>query len=91
METHTYIFTDDAKDKRFSGSVRLPTAPKTKYDVCVLADAAHIEEAQKHNIAFMDVEALKNLKKSKKLIRKLCESLADFLNLLTPISFSFFF
>ncbi len=69
----------DAKDKRFAGSIRLPTAPKKNFSVCVLADAAHIEEAQKHSVPFMDVEALKNLKKNKKLIRKLCQQYDAFL------------
>eukprot|EP00301_Raphidiophrys_heterophryoidea_P021843 c6150_g1_i1.p1 GENE.c6150_g1_i1~~c6150_g1_i1.p1 ORF type:complete len:217 (-),score=68.49 c6150_g1_i1:98-748(-) len=70
---------DPTKDKRFSGTVKLPTAPKPRFDVCVLADAAHIEEAQKHGIPFMDVEALKALKKSKKLVRKLAKQYDAFL------------
>jgi hypothetical protein len=69
----------DQKDKRFSGAIRLPTAPKPKFSVCVLADAAHIEVAQKLNVPFMDVEALKALKKSKKLIRKLGSFVVFFL------------
>merc|ERR1712076_9349 len=36
---------DPTKDKRFSGTLRLPKTPKSKFSVCVLADAAHIEEA----------------------------------------------
>lgn len=70
---------DPTKDKRFSGTVRLPTAPKSKFSVCVLADAAHIEEAQKNNVPYMDVEALKALKKNKKEVRKLAKSYDAFL------------
>merc|ERR1712025_747716 len=55
---------DPTKDKRFSGTVRLPSTPKTKFSVCVLADAAHVEEAQKNDLQCMDVEALKALKKN---------------------------
>ena len=62
---------DPTKDKRFSGSVRLPSAPKAKFRVCVLADAAHMEEAQKNGVPCMDAEALKALKKGKKQVRDL--------------------
>merc|ERR1712226_199998 len=77
---------DPTKDKRFSGTLRLPLAPKPKFSVCVLADAAHIEEAQGAGAVphgekdssgattkYMDVEMLKALKKNKKLVRKLAK------------------
>mmetsp|Transcript_14773 Transcript_14773/g.20968 ORF Transcript_14773/g.20968 Transcript_14773/m.20968 type:complete len:217 (-) Transcript_14773:320-970(-) len=70
---------DPSKDKRFSGTVKLPAAPKPKFSVCVLGDAAHIEEAEKNGVAFMDIEALKALKKSKKLVRKLAKQYDAFL------------
>merc|ERR1712070_924225 len=68
---------DPTKDKRFSGTLRLPKTPKSKFSVCVLADAAHIEEANgagalphgekgNSNIHYMDVEMLKGLKKAGK-------------------------
>merc|ERR1711936_984942 len=63
---------DPTKDKRFSGTLRLPKTPKSKFSVCVLADAAHIEKANS-NIHYMDVEMLKGLKKNKKLVRKLAK------------------
>merc|ERR1712154_491173 len=69
----------DSKDKRFAGSVKLPSAPKPKYSVCVFADAAHIEQAKAYGIEYMDVEGLKNLKKNKKLIRKLGQKYDAFL------------
>merc|ERR1712157_342612 len=78
------------KDKRFSGTLRLPNTPKSKFSVCVLADAAHIEEANgagalphgekgNSNIHYMDVEMLKGLKKNKKLVRKLAKKYDAFL------------
>lgn len=35
---------DPQKDKRFSGSVRLPHIPRPKMRVCMLGDAQHVEE-----------------------------------------------
>lgn len=40
---------DPQKDKRFSGSVRLPHIPRPKYRVCVLGDASHKEEVRHYN------------------------------------------
>merc|ERR1712176_1141401 len=84
---------DPTKDKRFSGTIRLPSAPKPKFDICVLADAAHIEEAQsagalphdpkkggdQASLRYMDVEMLKALKKNKKEVRKLAKKYDAFL------------
>merc|ERR1711939_429757 len=54
---------DPQKDKRFSGTVKLPHVPRPRMKVCVLGDAQHIDEANKLNIDTMDVEALKKLNK----------------------------
>ena len=35
---------DPQKDKRFSGSVKLPHIPRPKMKVCMLGDAQHVEE-----------------------------------------------
>ncbi len=35
---------DPQKDKRFSGSVKLPHVPRPKMKVCMLGDAQHVEE-----------------------------------------------
>merc|ERR1712066_420230 len=82
---------DPSKDKRFSGTLRLPNTPKPKFSMCVLADAAHIEEAQTAgalphgekggdtNLRYMDVEMLKGMKKNKKLVRKLAKKYDAFL------------
>lgn len=35
---------DPQKDKRFSGSVKLPHIPRPKMKICMLGDASHVEE-----------------------------------------------
>jgi len=70
---------DPVKDKRFSGVVRLPVAPKQKFKVCVIGDAKHCEEAKAKGIASMTQDDLKKLKKDKKLVKKLANSYSAFL------------
>lgn len=70
---------DPQKDKRFSGSVKLPHIPRPKMKVCVLGDAQHVEEAEKIGVESMDVEALKKLNKNKKLVKKLAKKYHAFL------------
>ncbi|AQK51644.1 Ribosomal protein [Zea mays] len=38
---------DPQKDKRFSGSVKLPHIPRPKMKVCMLGDAQHVEEVNR--------------------------------------------
>merc|ERR1711879_781609 len=38
---------DPQKDKRFSGTVKLPNVAKPKFTVCVLGNQAHIDKAKK--------------------------------------------
>merc|ERR1712187_19185 len=59
---------DPQKDKRFSGTVKLPNTARPKFTVCVLGNQAHIDEATKHNIPHMSVDDLKKL--DKKLAKK---------------------
>ncbi|KAE9461361.1 hypothetical protein C3L33_06731, partial [Rhododendron williamsianum] len=70
---------DPQKDKRFSGSVRLPHIPRPKMKVCMLGDAQHVEEAEKIGLEYMDVEGLKKLNKNKKLVKKLAKKYHAFL------------
>ncbi|CAE6016055.1 unnamed protein product [Arabidopsis arenosa] len=70
---------DPQKDKRFSGSVKLPHIPRPKMKICMLGDAQHVEEAEKMGLSNMDVEALKKLNKNKKLVKKLAKSYHAFL------------
>merc|ERR1711907_534582 len=57
---------DPQKDKRFSGTVKLPPVPRPRMKVCVLGDAQHIDEANKLNM-------------NKKLIKKLAKKYNAFL------------
>ncbi|KAL4182057.1 hypothetical protein AMTRI_Chr12g240560 [Amborella trichopoda] len=70
---------DPQKDKRFSGSVKLPHVPRPKMKVCMLGDAQHVEEAEKMGLDYMDVEGLKKLNKNKKLVKKLAKKYHAFL------------
>ncbi|CAH9099392.1 unnamed protein product [Cuscuta europaea] len=70
---------DPQKDKRFSGSVKLPHVPRPKMKVCMLGDAQHVEEAEKIGMEYMDVESLKKLNKNKKLVKKLAKKYHAFL------------
>ena len=63
---------DPQKDKRFTGTVRLPNVIRPNLKICLIADAKHAEEAKKHNID-IDVTSLDELKKfnkDKKLVKK---------------------
>ena len=70
---------DPQKDKRFSGSVRLPYQCKPNMSVCIFGDAFHTEAAEKAGVPFMTVEDLKKLNKNKKLIKKLAKKYGAFL------------
>lgn len=75
---------DPQKDKRFSGSIKLPTVTKAKYKLCVLGDEKHCDEAKKLGIAFLNLEELKkygNMKKDqqKKAVKKLAGKYNNFL------------
>lgn len=62
---------DPQKDKRFAGSVKLPYIPRPHLRICVIGDAAHLEEAKKiEGIETKDLEGLKAFNKVKKDIKK---------------------
>ena len=63
---------DPSKDKRFVGSVRLPSVPRPKLKICMIADAKHADEAKKLNldIDVTDLDTLKKFNKDKKLVKK---------------------
>eukprot|EP01108_Squamamoeba_japonica_P008039 TRINITY_DN69_c0_g1_i1.p1 TRINITY_DN69_c0_g1~~TRINITY_DN69_c0_g1_i1.p1 ORF type:complete len:218 (-),score=102.32 TRINITY_DN69_c0_g1_i1:166-819(-) len=65
---------DPQKDKRFTGSIRLPNPTKAKFSVMVLGDAAHVDQATALGLPSLDVEAMKKFKKNKKIVKKLCKS-----------------
>jgi len=70
---------DPQKDKRFSGSVKLPHVTKAKFNVCVLGDQKHCDEAKKAGIDFLTVEDLKKTNKNKKVVKKLAKKYSAFL------------
>jgi large subunit ribosomal protein L10Ae len=47
---------DPQKDKRFSGSVKLPHIPRPKMKVCMLGDAQHVEEVNVYSILSKQIE-----------------------------------
>jgi large subunit ribosomal protein L10Ae len=69
---------DPSKDKRFSGSVRLPFVARPRLNICVLGDESHCDEAKNNDLPFMNVEALKKMKKNKKLVKKLAKKYDGF-------------
>jgi len=70
---------DPQKDKRFSGSVKLPNATKAKFTVCVLGDQQHCDEAKKAGFEFMSIEDLKKINRSKKIVKKMAKKYSAFL------------
>ena len=70
---------DPQKDKRFSGTVKLPFCPRPEMKVCVLGDVQHCEQATAIGVDAMTVEDLKKLNKNKKLVKKLAKKYSAFL------------
>jgi large subunit ribosomal protein L10Ae len=83
METIELQFTlknyDPVRDKRFSGTFRLPTVPRPNLKCCMLGNAAHCEQADRIGIDQMSVEDLKKLNKNKKMVKKLAKKYDFFL------------
>jgi len=70
---------DTQRDKRFSGTVKLPYVPRPRMKVCIIGDAVHCEQAQKAGAPFKSVDDLKKLNKNKKLVKKLAQEFDAFL------------
>merc|ERR1711966_210472 len=70
---------DTQRDKRFSGTVKLPNVPRMRMKICILGDAVHCEQAQQLGLPFKSVDDLKKLNKNKKLVKKLAQSFDGFL------------
>merc|ERR1711988_825488 len=69
---------DTQRDKRFSGTVKLPHVPRHRLKICVLGDAVHCEQAQNAGLPFMSVDDLKKLNKNKKLVKNLAQKYDGF-------------
>lgn len=70
---------DPRKDKRFNGTVKLPTCPRPNMRVCVLANAVHSEQCTHDETPFRDVEALKAFNKNAKMVKKFAKKFDAFL------------
>ncbi|OQS06260.1 60S ribosomal protein L10a-1 [Thraustotheca clavata] len=70
---------DPTKDKRFSGTFKLPTIPKPNLKICVIGNAVHCELAEKNGYDFMTVDDLKKFNKNKKVIKKFAKKYDAFL------------
>mmetsp|Transcript_2621 Transcript_2621/g.3823 ORF Transcript_2621/g.3823 Transcript_2621/m.3823 type:complete len:231 (-) Transcript_2621:44-736(-) len=70
---------DPVRDKRFSGTFRLPSIPRPNLKCCMLGNAAHCEQADRIGVPHMSVEDLKKLNKNKKLVKKLAKKYDFFL------------
>jgi large subunit ribosomal protein L10Ae len=70
---------DPIKDKRFSGTIRLPTIPRDRFSIMVLGTDKDCDEAKKCNVPCMSVADLTKLNKNKKLVKKLAAEHGAFL------------
>ena len=70
---------DPSRDKRFSGSFKLPVIPKVKSSVCVLGNQKHCEKADQLGVDKMTIDDLKKFNKNKKLIKKFAKKYDNFL------------
>jgi large subunit ribosomal protein L10Ae len=61
---------DPKKDKRFSGTIRLPNATRDNIKICVIGDQAHCEEAAELGLDTKSMDDLKKFNKNKKDIKK---------------------
>jgi large subunit ribosomal protein L10Ae len=70
---------DPQRDKRFSGTFKLPVIPKVSFKVCVLGSQSHCEKADQIGVDRMTVEDLKKFNKNKKVIKKFAKKYDAFL------------
>ncbi|KAK6203297.1 ribosomal protein L1-like protein [Scheffersomyces amazonensis] len=64
---------DPQRDKRFSGSLKLPQVPRPNMTICIFGDAFDVDRAKSIGAEAMSVDDLKKLNKNKKLIKKLAK------------------
>lgn len=70
---------DPQRDKRFSGTFKLPTIPRPNMAVCILGTQSHCEKADQIGVDRMTVEDLKKFNKNKKVIKKFAKKYDGFL------------
>jgi large subunit ribosomal protein L10Ae len=70
---------DPQRDKRFSGTFRLPIIPRPLSSVCILGNQKHCEKADQIGVDKMTIDDLKKFNKNKKLIKKFAKKYDSFL------------
>lgn len=70
---------DPQRDKRFSGTVKLPSVPRPNMAICILGDQHDIDRAKHGGVDAMSADDLKKLNKNKKLIKKLARKYDAFI------------
>ncbi|EDK46691.1 hypothetical protein PP707_01020 [Acetobacter pasteurianus] len=70
---------DPQRDKRFSGTLKLPQVPRPNMTLCIFGDAFDVDRAKSLGVDAMSVDDLKKLNKNKKLIKKLAKKYNAFI------------
>lgn len=70
---------DPQRDKRFSGTLKLPQVPRPNMTICIFGDAFDVDRAKSIGVDAMSVDDLKKLNKNKKLIKKLAKKYNAFI------------
>ncbi|KYK57850.1 putative ribosomal protein L10a.e, cytosolic [Drechmeria coniospora] len=70
---------DPQRDKRFSGTIRLPSIPRPNMAICILGDQHDLDRAKHGGVDAMSSDDLKKLNKNKKLIKKLARKYDAFI------------
>lgn len=70
---------DPMRDKRFSGTFRLPVIPRPKATVCILGSQQHCDKAQQIGVDALNLDDLKKFNKNKKVIKKFAKKYDGFL------------
>ena len=70
---------DPQRDKRFSGSLKLPNCPRPNMSICIFGDAFDVDRAKSCGVDAMSVDDLKKLNKNKTLIKKLSKKYNAFI------------
>lgn len=70
---------DPQRDKRFSGTIRLPQVPRPNMAICILGDQHDIDRAKHGGVDAMSTDDLKKLNKNKKLVKKLARKYDAFI------------
>jgi len=71
---------DPQKDKRFSGSLKLPSPTKAAFRICIMGDQQHCDEAKKYGFDIMNIDELKKVNRNKKIVKKLAKKYTAFLS-----------